>query len=92
MLSIGSEKKHSPQFELVVQIRDNKGFATGKTKSFVTEQPNELETIWNRYSGKIKKRRKKKVDAAKSNEDIKTALKETESHIQKIRKKKKLED
>jgi hypothetical protein len=92
MLAIGSEVKQSNRFELVVQIRDNNGLPTGKVKNFVAENPQELELLWNRNSGKIKKKRKKPTPAAKTVREIEEGLKETETLVQKIRHARKLED
>jgi hypothetical protein len=91
MLTIGSEVRRGNKFELVVQIRDNNGEATGKTKAFVADNGGELELQWNRNGGRLKKKRKKS-QAAQTEADIQIALKETESHIEKIRKARKLED
>ncbi len=91
MLNIGSEHIKESQFELVIQVRDSQGNPTGKTKSFVTNNPAELELFYNRNSGKVKKK-KKKADAATTEKEIKDGLKEVESHVEKIRKKRKLED
>lgn len=67
------EEYNAPKFELVLQIRDHNGHPTGKTKSFVTDNPEELETYYNRNSGKKKKKKKvvKEVEAKKS-EEVKT--------------------
>ena len=91
MLNIGSEIKKSNRFELVVQVRDNEGMPTGKRKEFIANSGDELELYWNRNGGKVKKKRKKTA-AAQTEYQIKEALKETETHIQKIRKARKLED
>jgi hypothetical protein len=91
MLNIGSEIKRGNRFELVVQVRDNQGVPTGKKKQFVADSGDQLELHWNRNGGKVKKKHRKS-SAAQSEHDIKEALKETETHIQKIRKARKLED
>lgn len=91
MLNIGSENTKGSSFELVIQVRDSQGNPTGKTKTFVTDKAEELELFYNRNSGKFKKK-KKKVEAATTEKEIKEGLKEVESHIEKIRKKRKLED
>ena len=91
MINIGSEEKQEYQFELVIQVRDAQGNPTGKTKSFLTNKAEELETYYNRNSGRLKKK-KKKVEAATSEKQITEGLKEVENHIQKIRKQKQLED
>ncbi len=90
MLSIGSDQNTGPRFELVVQVRDNKGVSVGRTKSYVTDKASELETLWNRYG--YKPPRKKKAAAATTEKEIKIAFKEVESHTEKIRKNKQLED
>ena len=92
MLNIGTDKQQKNRFELVVQMRDNNGNSLGKTKTFVTDSPSELELLWNRNSGKVKKKKRQKTEAAQTEADIKIALKETENHIEKIRKARKLED
>lgn len=91
MINIGSEQKQDCRFELVIQVRDSQGNPTGKTKSFYTDKADELELFFNRNAGKGRKK-KKKAEAAVSEKEIKDGLKEVESHIEKIRKKKQLED
>lgn len=91
MINIGSDQKQEHQFELVIQVRDAQGNPTGKTKSFVTNRAEELESYYNRNSGRLKKK-KKKVEPAATDKEITEGLKEVENHIQKIRKKNKLED
>jgi hypothetical protein len=92
MLTIGSDTKQKSKFELVVHQRDNKGNSTGKTKSFTTDSAEELELLWNRNSGKSRKKRHKKTEAAQGEKEIKEALKETQTHFEKIRKARKLEE
>lgn len=91
MLNIGSEIKKSNTFELVVLVRDNEGLPTGKKKAFVTDSPAEMELLWNRNSGRVKKKRKK-VAAAKMESEIKVAIHEANAHIEKIRKQRRLEE
>ena len=91
MINIGSEEKQEYQFELVIQVRDAQGNPTGKTKSFLTNKAEELESYYNRNSGRLKKK-KKKIEAATTDKQITEGLKEVENHIQKIRKQKQLED
>jgi hypothetical protein len=91
MINIGSEVRKTNRFELVVLVRDNEGLPTGKKKTFVTESPDELELLWNRNSGRVKKKRKK-VNAAKTEKEIQTAVQEVSNHIEKIRKQRRLED
>jgi Tfp pilus assembly protein PilE len=91
MINIGSEQKQDYQFELVIQVRDAQGNPTGKTKAFLTNKADELETYYNRNSGRLKKK-KKKAEAATTDKQVTEGLKEVENHIQKIRKQKKLED
>ncbi len=91
MINIGSEEKQDYQFELVIQVRDAQGNPTGKTKSFLTNKADELETYYNRNSGRLKKK-KKKVEAATTDKQITEGLKEISHHIEKIRKQKQLED
>lgn len=91
MINIGSDQKQDYQFELVIQVRDAQGNPTGKTKSFLTNKAEELESYYNRNSGRLKKK-KKKVEAATSEKQITEGLKEIAQHIEKIRKQRKLED
>jgi hypothetical protein len=70
-LSIGSETQQSKAFELVIQVRDNKGNATGRTKSFYADNGNELEELWIKNNGVTKKRKRLK----KSEEEVKPAKK-----------------
>lgn len=91
MLAIGSEVRKSNRFELVVQVRDGEGSPTGRTKHFVTDNPEELEVLWNRNSSKVNKK-KKKVAAAAKEYQVAEALKEANAHIEKIRKARKLEE
>jgi hypothetical protein len=91
MINIGSDQKQDYQFELVIQVRDAQGNPTGKTKSFLTNKAEELESYYNRNSGRLKKK-KKKIEAATTDKQITEGLKEVENHIQKIRKQKQLED
>lgn len=68
--------KDNPKFELVVQIRDNKGNLTGKTRSFTTDNPNELEQLWiknntqsNRDKYETRRNRNKRPSAADKSPD-----------------------
>lgn len=38
--------EHSPKFELVIQVRDNKGNLVNKTKTYSTDDASELEQLW----------------------------------------------
>jgi len=90
-LDIGSKgkiEKHT--FELVVEIKDNEGKPTGVKKSYGTDDAVRLHRFWLRNSGSIKKKRKK-ADAAQG-KDVDAALKEVETHTNKIRQQRKLED
>lgn len=94
MLSLGSEIKQSNEFELVIQVRDNNGNATGRKKSFVTNDAAELELLWNKHSYKKPRQKSKKKPAAKAaftDSEISHALEEVESHVQQIRKERRLD-
>ena len=39
-------ENNSPRFELVIALRDSMGNPTGKTKSFTTDFPDELDMFW----------------------------------------------
>jgi hypothetical protein len=91
MLNIGSEVRQPNKFELVIQVRDSEGTPTGKKKTFFAESPAELEVLWNRNSGRVKKKRKKVV-AAKTEAEIEIAVQEVNAHVEKIRKQRRLED
>lgn len=90
-LSIGSDTQKNKTFELVIQVRDNKGNCLGRTKSFETESATELEEIWTRNNGIVKKRKKRKTEAAKKHE-VEDAVKQATGYVEKIKKNKKLKD
>ena len=90
-LNIGSETKTKPSFELVLQVRDRDGNATGQTKSYITDDEVALHRFWLRNSN-VGKKKRKKTGAAKTNAEVKDALKEVESYTKIIRRKRKLED
>ncbi len=85
-------KEKTSKFELVLQVRDAQGNVTGRTKSFVADDGPNLEKhfINNTVSGAKKK--KKAIAPAKTTKEIEYGLKETETHIEKIRKARRLED
>jgi hypothetical protein len=60
-VKIESEKAPA-KFELVLQVRDNNGFPTGKTKSFITDSAEELDKWYERNSGTKKNKKKKKEE------------------------------
>lgn len=70
MNKIKFEKVKTAKFELVLQVRDNAGNPTGKTKSFVTDSPEELDRYFERNSGmkKVKNKKKKDVEVKKQEE------------------------
>lgn len=51
MTKIKLEETKNTKFELVIQIRDRLGNPTGKTKSFFTDDAEELEKFWERNVG-----------------------------------------
>ena len=61
MAAVKFEEHKVPKFELVLQVRDHNGNPTGKTKSFVTDQAEELERYYERNNGTKKVKKKKKV-------------------------------
>jgi hypothetical protein len=91
-LNIGSETQKSKQFELVIQVRDNKGNCTGKTKSFFTDDSKQLEELWIKNNGVVKKRRRKKAEAATTKNEVNNAIKQVNGYVEKIRKKKEMEE
>lgn len=69
-MNLKFQNTNSPTFELVLSERDFQGNPTNKTKSFKTNEASDLERFFIRYSGKPKKKKKRrKVDAAKK-EDV----------------------
>lgn len=54
------ETKKTNKFEIVIQVRDHAGNPTGKTKSFITDNSEELETWYNRNAGNKKQKNTKK--------------------------------
>jgi len=65
------ESRKSAKFELVLQVRDNVGKVTGRTKSFLTDDPAELDKWYQRNSGTKKVRRKKEEKLATQDESSK---------------------
>lgn len=62
-------------FELVVQIRDQQGNPTGKTKIYSTESPEEIGSTWERYEVSKRNPSKNKNKKQKSlREQIKASL------------------
>ena len=59
MKKINFEKHKSPRFEIVVQVRDNLGNPTGKTKSFSSDEPEQIEDFYQRNVGNFKTKNKK---------------------------------
>ncbi len=78
-LSIGSEVKEQRRFELVMQVRDNQGRLTGRTKSIQSDNAADLETFFIRNTV-AKKKKKKAGAAAKTTSEINQAIKEIEKH------------
>lgn len=79
-LSIGSEIIEQRRFELVMQVRDNQGRLTGRTKSIQSDNAADLETFYIRNSV-VKKKKKKTGPAAKTTVEINQALKNVDKHI-----------
>lgn len=79
-LSIGSEVIEQRRFELVMQVRDNQGKLTGRTKSIQTDNAADLETFFIRNSV-VKKKKKKPGAAAKTSAEINQALQAIEKHV-----------
>jgi len=76
-------KKNTKTFELVVQLKNNKGKNTGHIKSIATNDSSKLSDFWSRY-GNPKVKRKKKVRAAITTKEIDTAVKEANEYAEKI--------
>ena len=76
-----SSTVYRPTLELVVQIRDAMGVPTGRTKSFITDSPEQLDNFWQRNGGKPIKKKKRKT--AKKKEFIPTA-KEAEGILKEV--------
>lgn len=55
-LNLGNSNEDS-NLEIVVQIRDKNGKPTGKTKSFMSDNPASISDFYNKQ--KVKKRKKK---------------------------------
>lgn len=53
------EQVNSHLFEIVVQIRDNLGNATGRTKFYSSDNSYDIWQFWNKNNGVRKKRRRK---------------------------------
>lgn len=68
-MNLSFHNHSNPTFELVLQKRDFHGNSTDQTKSFKTDDPVALERFFIRNSGRPKKKKRKKVDAAKK-EDV----------------------
>lgn len=64
MSKLKIESREAPKFELVLQIRDNNGNPTGKTKSFITDNAEELDKYWQRNNGVKKGKKKKYIKAS----------------------------
>ncbi len=78
---------HSPTFELVLKQRDFHGNVTNQIKSFKTDDASALERFYLRNSGKPKKKKRKKVEAAKK-EDVQKIIQEVDKYIDEKDKKK----
>jgi len=72
----------SPTFELVLNQRDFKGNVTNQTKSLKTDNAADLERFYLRNSGKPKKKKRKKLEAAKK-EDVDKIVAEVNKYIDK---------
>ena len=79
-MNLSFQNKISPTFELVLMQRDSLGNITNKTKSFKTDDPVALERFYIRNSGKPKKKKRRKVDAAKK-EEVKKIVQEVDKYI-----------
>ncbi len=81
-MNLNFQNNNSPTFELVLMQRDSLGNITNKTKSFKTYEPVSLERVYIRNSGKPKKKKRRRVDAAKK-EDVKKILQEVNKYTEK---------
>ena len=63
-ISFNSQQK-SPNLEITVQVRDKNGNPTGKTKSFASEEAQNLSSFYEKqkFRKPKKRRKKKKVDS-----------------------------
>jgi len=53
---INTQEHRSKEFELVIQVRDNNGLPSGKTKSIQTNDAADLEGFLNKNIGRKKRR------------------------------------
>lgn len=65
MKKIKLEETQNAKFELVIQIRDRLGNPTGKTKSFKTDNAEELDNFWERNIGTKNKFKDEKTNKKK---------------------------
>jgi len=59
-LVFNKQEKISPLIEITLQVRDKKGNPTGKTKTFASENHQDLSTWYSKQSPQKKRRRKNK--------------------------------
>lgn len=70
MKKIKLEETQNAKFELVIQVRDRLGNPTGKTKSFTTDNAEQLDNFWERNVGtknKFKDEKQNKKKGSKNN-------------------------
>jgi hypothetical protein len=72
--------KNSPDFELVLQVKDHNGLSTGKTKSIKTDDVVALHSFFVRNTGHSKKKKRHKTDAAPA-KDVKKILQDVNKYI-----------